>query len=164
MSLSRSSHSFHKTTECGCLCLCDLNLIPPKEKIYQDHLKNWELWMRRRKQIHCILGEKLGCHPTDLLMNSADTYRNIKEQKLILEYSKIVNHFDKYRGNPNFWKLPLSLKNRKPPYGGTDYFITEFKEEKNEIPEIQFIGVPDFILNEKDILPRTRYVNALFQN
>ncbi|XP_050308530.1 MYCBP-associated protein-like [Anthonomus grandis grandis] len=148
-----------------CACLCGLKLKPQeRDQTCKDHLLNWEIWMYRRRQMHNYLTRKLRRPPGDLLMNSGDTYRSVREEKLLLGYTKIETHFDKYRGNPEFWMLPVSLKSQVPPYKGSEYFKVKSYEERNEVPDITYVGVPDVLMDEKDIVPRTREFNRCWQN
>lgn len=138
------------------LCTCyytksqeKLRPLVPDKRLY-----NWKQWMKRRKQIHQKLGKQLERYPGNLVMNSAEEFRFVKEEKLALEYTKIPEP-DVQRGCPSFWKLPFSLKNR---CGGETYFSVQTKEERCEIPIIEHVGLPHHVLEEKDVLPRTRFV------
>lgn len=114
--------------------------------------------------MHEKLAQKRQCFAGDLLMNSGDNYRSIVEEKQVLEYRKINTNFDKYRGNPDFWKLPVSLKNLEPPFKSSEYFAVKSRPEKNQIPEVTHVGVPSRIMEEKDLLPRTRLVLEVVKN
>ncbi|CAG9764273.1 unnamed protein product [Ceutorhynchus assimilis] len=142
--------------------MCDIGCKGCNSRKCADPLKNWRLWLKRRQQMHQKLTTKLGCLPGELLMNSAENCRRVKEEQLVLRYTQIEDNFDKYRGDPIFWKLPPCFKSHVPPFKDTEYFLTRFKEEKNEIPELEYIGVPSAIMDEKDIRPRTRHLRSLW--
>ncbi|XP_030747569.1 uncharacterized protein LOC115876033 [Sitophilus oryzae] len=147
-----------------CVCSCALNLsAKPKEEPCCKELKNWEVWMQRRKRVHARL-KKLGRQSGNMLMNVGDEFRNVREEKLLLDATKIETQFDKYRGNPTFWTMPVCLKDKNPPYGCTELFAVKSKEERNEVGEIEKVGVPKMILQEKGILPRTRNLMDLWTN
>lgn len=111
----------------------------------------WEQWIQSRKKVHQKLGENLNRKPGELLMNASDELKNVKEEKILFNNAKITRNFDKYRGNPSFWTLPPG-DNAKDP----TYFLIPTKEQKNELTEIEHVGVPEVIAQEKDILPRKR--------
>ncbi|XP_076270435.1 uncharacterized protein LOC143202631 [Rhynchophorus ferrugineus] len=138
-----------------CVCLCDKISRKTTEEACSNQLKNWESWMQRRRDIHAKL-KKIGRQPGELLMNIGDEYRPLLEDKIALESTNISTDFDKYRGNPTFWTMSCSLSGKKKPYKGSEYFAVKSKEERNELPEIERIGIPNSMLLEKDILPRKR--------
>lgn len=140
-----------------CLCVkrAENDVKKEKPKKCPNHLENWEKWIERRKIIHARLTQKLGRLPGELIMNSFEEYRKIKEEKCQFEYTRVNTYFDKYRGNPEWWKLPYGLPD-KLGYGDPIYFAVKTKEEKNEIPHVDFVGIHEHILDEKNVLPRTR--------
>lgn len=156
MSFGSTTSQFSPKSGKACICLCGLKFPSRKDDKCPDHLQHWERWLDRRKKMHEKLFKKLRRHPASLLMNSGDCYRSIQEEKSILEYTKIETHFDRYRGNPEFWTLPCALKEKSPPYKFSEYFAVKSKAEKNQVPELEYVGVPDYIYNEKDVAPRTR--------
>ncbi|KAK9882181.1 hypothetical protein WA026_019695 [Henosepilachna vigintioctopunctata] len=128
-------------------------------------LENYSSWLQKRHEIHLKLNKKINRGSGDLLMNMGDEYNEVKEEKAGLEYTRIPQHFDKYRGNPKWWTLPPSLHDKctcRPDR--VKYFYQKTKEQKNEIPEIERIGLPYHIKSEKMLLPRTRNMYEMWQN
>lgn len=89
-------------------------------------------------------------------MNFADELRMVKEEQTLMDYTKIETEPDIYRGHPNFWKLPLELFNKNDPCGRSYLFKPLSLEEQGIVPTLERVGMPDAILKEKRILPRTR--------
>ncbi|KAL1490322.1 hypothetical protein ABEB36_013037 [Hypothenemus hampei] len=141
----------------GCLCLCGLKFKSLQRDKCPEHLKNWEKWMIERKQIYKRLAKKLNTKCENLLINQGDSCREVKEEKLLLEYAKIETHFDKYRGNPTFWKLPYRLKD-------SDCFAVKTAADKHEIPDIEYVGVPKKIVVEKGTSSKIRNLKNLWRN
>lgn len=114
----------------------------------ENSLKNWLTWQNEWQKVQAKITDKLQLPAGDLLMNYSTGLQNINQEKRILELAKIPREFDKYRGNPEFWTLPYALP-RKYPWckHEPDYFAVKTKKAKNEIPSIDHMGVPNFVLN-----------------
>lgn len=141
--------------------------VPPKlqnqKKIvecHQKHLKNWQKWITERKQIHERLTKSLDRSAGDLLMNLDEEYRRIQEERLLFEYCQINTNFDKYRGNPAFWKVPVGLTDKCDRSLNPTYFANMTKVEQNEIPLIEYVATPNYVKNEKNLLPCNRHLYA----
>ncbi|XP_031334113.1 MYCBP-associated protein-like [Photinus pyralis] len=66
-----------------------------KEKLSTDpRLKNWHEWMKKRKKMHLRLANLIKRDPGNLLMNTAEEVRQIKEQKTAFEYSRSLQDQD----------------------------------------------------------------------
>lgn len=138
---SKSQNSKKKTVQCG---------------LNHKHLKNWQKWIVERKHVHERLTNSLDRCAGDLLMNLDEEYRRIQEERLLFEYCKINTNFDKYRGNPAFWKVPVGLTDKFDRSLDPTYFVSMTKVEQNEIPLIEYVTTPNHIKNEKNILPCNR--------
>ncbi|XP_074025841.1 uncharacterized protein [Leptinotarsa decemlineata] len=144
----------------GCaFCQCYKSIKKKKRsfKSGTDPLKNWEKWLRERKMIQDRLTKILKKPAGELLMNISEEIRRVREEKLVFAYSQITTHFDKQRGNPEFWHLPQGLKNNNCDGNRNPiYFSVKSKEDRNEIPSIEYVATPQFVFGEKSVLPRTR--------
>ncbi|CAH1992377.1 unnamed protein product [Acanthoscelides obtectus] len=129
-----------------------------------NNLRHWEAWLEKRKQIHSVLGKKLNKEPGELLMNLGEECHKIKEERELIEYANINTYYDKYRGNPEFWKLPFGIKERCPPSRDPIMFSKKKKQDMNQIPDIEYFGTPDPILEEKSLLPRSRTLYKRWKN
>ncbi|KAG5898312.1 hypothetical protein JTB14_023001 [Gonioctena quinquepunctata] len=179
--------------ESGCVfCRCYKN-TEKKPKTYKPEreassLKNWEKWLEERRRVHSKLSQALNKPAGELLMNINEEKRQVQEEKLLYTHTRINTYFEKYRGNPEFWELPVGLKNKcgcknpihftvktkeekNVPVGLKNkcgcknpiYFTVKTKEEKNEIPSLEYVGTPDLILEEKNVLPRTRNLYEIWK-
>lgn len=122
-----------------------------------NSLRAWDEWLATRRQVFEKLSRDLGRPTGDLIMNTAETGRSVKEDKLVLEYTNIETNFDKYRGNPAFWNLPLAL----PDKCGRGYFAVETKQQQNIVPSVDYVGLSDCIKEEKNLLPYTRCLHLI---
>lgn len=132
------------------------NKLKPQPVKNDRRLQRWEDLMRTRKQVHAALGGDLGRDPGELLMNASEELRSVREEKMVLEYSRIADPPDKQRGCPGFWTLPEELTNKFDNSERSYCFVQKSHEEKCLVPTIPLVGVPNRILEEKDVLPRTR--------
>ncbi|RZC33962.1 MYCBP-associated protein [Asbolus verrucosus] len=145
----------------------DANEICRKETEAEEdtRLKNWSAWLKKWKNIEGRISEKIEKSPEQLLMRYADSVNNVNEEKLMLQYAKIPTEFDKYRGNPDFWKLPLSLPRRYEHCSQEpDYFAVRTEEERNIAPILELTGTPEYIQNEKNILYGARNIYKKWQD
>lgn len=159
-----SSEDFHKCDGRDCqVCLCERfstavlpNAAAATYSMQDRRLQHWEDYMRHRKRLQGMLGSRLNRRPGDLLMNAGDELRPVKEEKNLFEYAQILTPPDPQRGSPAFWNFPLELKNKEDACGRSYCFAQMTAEQTCTIPVIESVGVPTKILEEKDILPRTR--------
>lgn len=121
-------------------------------------LKNWQKWLQEREKLQNYLGNCLDRRPEELLMNLNEELRLVNEEKTLIDYTKIQTKFDYYRGNPNFWRLPLELHNKKDPSGRSFLFISETVKDKGVVPMLERVGIPKKISQEKHVYPRTRSI------
>lgn len=123
-------------------------------------LANYTTWLNQRHTVHHKLGVKLKRQSGELVMNVGDESNQVVEEKKALEYARIPQKFDKYRGNPEWWEFPPGLHD-KCCYrrDKVTYFYKKTQVQKNEIPKIEKVGVPGLIKNEKMLFPRTRSVD-----
>lgn len=118
-------------------------------------LQNWDDLMRTRQTLHGVLGENLDRRPGELLMNAAEEHRGVREEKSILEYTQIPAP-DKFRGCPGFWNLPEELTDKSKKRRRTYTALQLSNEQKCAVPLVERVGVPNRVLEEKDVLPRSR--------
>lgn len=145
------------TCKTGPVCECRPKV---KTKVVPDpRLKNWEEWMSKRKKMHNKLESLLKRESGEMVMNASEELRTVRENQMAIQYSKITKP-DPQRGCPSFWKFPLELKGKNESHPSC--FGVMPKEEKCEIPIIEHVGVPEKILEEKDVLPRTRQIGIVW--
>lgn len=109
-------------------------------------LHRWQKFLNDRKKIHKLLEKNVHRKPEELLMNAFEDYKTVKEEQMVLEYTKLPEA-DPLRGCPDFWKLPPALK--EPCYSPR-YFSVMPKSEGCKIPEIEYVKVPNYIKYEKE--------------
>lgn len=141
---------------CKVECECTIEETIPLEPESDPRLKNWENWLKIRKEVHKILGEHLERQSGDLLMNAYEDYRSTKEEKLIFDHTNILYPPDPQRGSPAFWATPVSLPNKCNRHCPTEYQAQLSYEEKCEVPDIEYAKVPNVIKKEKGVLPKNR--------
>lgn len=141
---------------------CKHNCLKPKKntkKECPDHLKNWEEWIEKRRPLYEKFYRELGRKPGELAMNYGEDFIKIQEQRTLFEYAKIDTHFDKYRGNPEFWHFPNQLKVKQPDM--LQYFAIKSNAQRNVIPKMEFIATPAFVLEkQKHLCPLLRSIFA----
>lgn len=143
----------------NCQTMADSSSIShPTPECDKRYLENWQKWLQERERLQSYLGKRLKHHPGELLMNAGDELRLVNEEKSLIHYTRILTKWDHWRGNPVFWKLPLELFNKCDPGGRSFLFKQMTKEEMGEVPTLERVGVPQRILMEKHIVPRTRNV------
>lgn len=123
----------------------------------ESKLNNWIKWMEIRKKFHKRVQQHLNRKPREMVMNKSDNYlQKVQDRMKIINAQ--INEPDKYRGCPNFWYLPLEVKHEflPPIYGQYT------KEQKCEIPEMEFVGIPNCTLEEKGLISSDEYVSYLF--
>ncbi|KAK9687080.1 MYCBP-associated protein family [Popillia japonica] len=130
------------------VCLCGKSDKRVEQHKIDPRLSNWEKWMKKRKESTLKIAKALDRHTEQLLCNYSEDLRTIKEEKEVLENTKIIYPHDRYRGNPSFWSLPLALHS-KPCQ--PDYFSVMTSAQKCEIPTMEYVFVPTEIRNEKSV-------------
>lgn len=121
-----------------------------------NSLENWRKWLQERKRLQNYLAKCLDRTPGDLLMNLDEEVRGIREEKTLIGYTQIETEVDKFRGSPNFWKMPLELVFRKNRDEKSYLFKNKTLEEKGIVPDLERVGFAKRILEEKHVFPRTR--------
>lgn len=151
--LPKECNHYEFDTTCTCEQETKSNSPPVKN---DRRLQCWEDLMKTRKKLHNFLGSHLNRGPGDLLMNASEEIKKVKEDKTILEYTKISSPPDKQRGCPSFWKVPEELIDKNNKEERSYCFVQMSREEKCEIPTVERVDVPTQVLHEKDVLPRNR--------
>ncbi|XP_018328334.1 uncharacterized protein LOC112904048 [Agrilus planipennis] len=129
------------------------------EHMLDNRLKNWNVWLERRKKIHEKLCKNLNRQPGDLLMNSFEELRQTNEIRLREYYEKRYTEPDPQRGCPGFWKMPHYLK-PLPGQRGPTHFAVMTPLEKCELPSVDYVRIPTEVQKKKDVLPRSRFTIA----
>lgn len=118
-----------------------------------SRFKSWHETLAKRKEIYKLLERRVNRKPDELLMNAFEDAKVIQDEKLMFEYAKIPKA-DPQRGCPNFWKLPLSLNE---PCDLPKYFAVPSKLDGCDIPDIEYVKVPNIIKKEKEATTRRYY-------
>lgn len=118
-----------------------------------NRLKNWGKWLKTHKKQYIHLKSKVNRNSASLLMNRfINEQRYINQEKTFIDKAKTYIKGDYYRGHPNFWKFPISLKCYKtlPPcyIAGQEYDRTK-PDPPPPFPE--YICTPDQILIDQGI-------------
>ncbi|KAL4706915.1 hypothetical protein ACJJTC_012374 [Scirpophaga incertulas] len=103
-------------------------------------LKNWEKWIKIRKNETEHLSSATNRPPVDLTMNLLEHVREDKERKLALEHAKI-DAKPAIRGG--LWEQPLHLKQKC--WYDPIYQVKRTAAEKGKPRVIEHIGVPKII-------------------
>lgn len=139
--------------------LQDFPVVSEKPKKIKND-KRFELWnkyLEERRQLNERLSKKLNRPIQSLIMNTIEAYRLKHEDQLIFDYITILDPPHPQRGSPAFWTLPIRLI----PKCGNDVIPLEVRmdaREKCQIPEIEYVAVPNHIRQETNTLERTKYV------
>ncbi|KAL2714791.1 hypothetical protein V1478_015976 [Vespula squamosa] len=131
----------------------DYNLTKDIPKDKEDRrLKNWKKWLVEREKISRRIKSITGRHKIDQTINSCEKVRSLIELKELMEYASIPVPVipDKYRGGPEFWKVPESLPKRD------DVCLPEItmvptKKDLNLLPDLTYVDVPKPIEKEKGL-------------
>lgn len=127
--------------------LDDCSVCKTIKKLKEDtRLEYWTKWLNRRKEVHKLLEQTVNRKPEELLMNTFEDVKTIEEEKLVLQYANIPEA-DAQRGCPGFWKLPMSLNE---PCALPKYFSVQSKLHGCDVPDIEYVKVPNAIKEEKD--------------
>lgn len=124
-----------------------------------DCLENWQKWLQERERLQSYLAKCLNRLPGDLVMNMDEDVRKVLEEKTLIQYSKI-----KTGAIHDFWNLPPELFDKHDPCGRSYVFKTKTLADKGIVPELELIGIPKRILEEKHIYPRTRSLWTQWNN
>lgn len=143
----------------GCqssVCSCTSIFSSQKCDDIAAPIKNWNNWQEKRKKMYNHLSMAISRSAGSLVMNLGDYMYYINEEKRMLENMKIPVKFDKYRGNPAFWKTPVALHDpcyKKDPR----YLAYMTKVERNIRPDMEYGGVPTVVREEQGLMQSTRY-------
>ncbi|KAL1132592.1 hypothetical protein AAG570_010544 [Ranatra chinensis] len=74
-----------------------------------ERLKNWSRWLKVRQAQQEALSRATARPPQCLAMNQEAGYE-LKREKWLIEQAATFIKPDKYRGHPDFWKVPTYLK------------------------------------------------------
>ncbi|KAG7190973.1 hypothetical protein KM043_007022 [Ampulex compressa] len=129
------------------------DLISKDEPISEDRrLVNWKTWLANRRKQYKHIENYTGRDQNDQVLNSSEKVRPLIEMRNLMD--RAARHFipDKYRGSPDFWKIPETLSNRGnpclPPVS-----VTHGKKVSNIRPGITYVATPELIQKEKDLKP-----------
>lgn len=123
----------------------------PKD-LEDRRLKNWKKWLIEREKIGRRIESITGRTNIDQIINSGEKVRSLIELKNLMEYASIPVPVipDKYRGGPEFWKVPESL----PKHGDIrlpDITTVPTKKDLNLPPDLTYVDVPELIEEEKGL-------------
>jgi hypothetical protein len=131
--------------------------VPKKTDDEDLRLRNWSTWLAEWNRVQGKAAEKRQEKPGQVAINFSEGVSNVNAEKAVLRYARIPTKFDKYRGNPDFWKLPTALPHKcKCGCFQRTYFTVKTKEESNVVPTVELVGIPDYIRHEKNILEEAR--------
>nr|CAD7577263.1 unnamed protein product [Timema californicum] len=97
------------------------------------------------------LDRQLSRSPADLLMNSTEDTRLLREEKEVMEYSRVLGPPDPFRGGPDFWKTPETLKTRACDDLGVTYPLQMTKVDRGIVPTMKYVDVPTALRREKEV-------------
>ncbi|KAL2738590.1 hypothetical protein V1477_011949 [Vespula maculifrons] len=129
----------------------DLTKDIPKD-IEDRRLKNWKKWLVEREKIGRRIKSITGRPEIDQTINSCEKVRPLVELKNLMEYASIPVPLipDKYRGGPEFWRVPESL----PKHGDVclpEITMVPTKKDLNLPPDMTYVDVPELIEEEKGL-------------
>lgn len=145
------------------LCVPNCNCWKHEQNIKEDRrLLVWDRNQRKSERIRNYLCESIARPKDQLLMNSLEKHRRIQEQRTVATYAQVPCQFDKYRGNPMWWKLPPKLKQicDEPQ----EYFIHLSRLERFVVPSLEYIRIPKLFataLTDKPLGSKSRKDDAL---
>lgn len=116
---------------------------PPYEE--DSRLSNWRKWINRHGRVRKRLGEARGGQ--ELLIDACEGVRRVREEKEVLENAQAVPEADPQRGCPSFWTFPPALQ--PDPCAEPIYFSQPSKLAGCEMPDMEYVHVPNSILQEK---------------
>lgn len=127
--------------------------ITPEEEMKEDpRLANWKRWLERRKKQYLHTRVKMRRHQVDQIQNySCEMIRPMVEMRNLIDCASFPVPVvpDKYRGGPEFWKVPEKLPT-VPCLPDIHFALT--KKDMNIAPELTYVGLPRLIEEEKDLL------------
>lgn len=123
----------------------------PKD-LEDRRLKNWKKWLIEREKIGRRIETITGRPNIDQIINSCEKVRSLIELKSLMEYASIPVPVipDKYRGGPEFWKIPESL----PKHGDIclpEITMVPTKKDLNLRPDMTYVDLPELIEEEKGL-------------
>ncbi|KAF3428180.1 hypothetical protein E2986_05494 [Frieseomelitta varia] len=127
--------------------------ISPQLPFPEDRrLVNWQKWLERWRLQYKQIRSTTGRHQNDQILNSCEKIRPLVEMRNLMDYATVPVPIipDKYRGGPEFWRTPEKLPKRVSCL--PDITLVPMKKELNIIPELTYVGTPELIEKEKDLL------------
>ncbi|NWI89598.1 MYBPP protein, partial [Pitta sordida] len=126
-----------------------------KKKAYQTHLaehkalQNWSHHMAIRRKQEKYLGEILQKPENELMMNIAENYRQVQEERDLIDRSLPALHPGKgYRVGSEFWSQPERIGNEL-----TGLMLTLTRTERGDPEPITHVGKPRTVQKETALKP-----------
>ncbi|XP_047360445.1 MYCBP-associated protein-like [Vespa velutina] len=132
----------------------DYNLIKDVPKDIEDRrLRNWKKWLAEREKISRRIKSITGRPKINQIINSSEKVRSLIELKNLMEYASIPVPVipDKYRGGPEFWKVPESLAKHGDDICLPEITMVPTKRDLNLPPDLTYVDVPELIEEEKGL-------------
>ncbi|XP_056002049.1 MYCBP-associated protein-like isoform X3 [Ostrea edulis] len=108
-------------------------------------LLNWQMKMMERKRQQGYISKLLQKNPEDLAMNAADNYRQIQEERYMIDRTIPFKDYGKgYRVGSEFWKQQERFGDEE-----TGIHMTLTKSEQGYPRPVEHMGVPKSIRHEK---------------
>lgn len=117
----------------------------PTEDNESNALRNWQAKMMERKRQQGYISKLVQKNPEDLVMNASDNFRQIQEDRYIIDRTiPAVDYGKGYRVGSEFWK-------QQEKFGDdlTGVHMTLTQTEKGYPPPIEHVGIPAAIRKEK---------------
>ncbi|KYN13244.1 PREDICTED: MYCBP-associated protein-like [Trachymyrmex cornetzi] len=111
---------------------------------------NWKKWVADHKKQNRYIEFVTGRSQGEQLQNSSEKFRSFVEIKNLMEHAAIPIVADKYRGRPEFWKMPEFLPDR----GNVclpEVSLTLSKKDLTLSSDLMHVGLPDLIAKERDL-------------
>ncbi|KYN42385.1 MYCBP-associated protein [Trachymyrmex septentrionalis] len=125
------------------------NLLSEDTSFSEDRgFINWKKWLADRKKQNRYIEFVTGRSQDEQLQNSSEKFRSFIEMKNLMEHAAIPIVTDKYRGRPEFWKMPEFLPDRG------DACLPEVSltlSKKDLTSDLMHVGLPDLIAKERDL-------------
>lgn len=126
------------------------NLISEDTSFSEDRrLVNWKKWLvDRKKQSRHIASVGRSC--INQLQSSSEKFRAFVEMRDLMEQAALPVNVDKYRGGPEFWRMPESL----PDHCGAilpKVSLTLPRKELYPPPDLIHVELPDLTASERSL-------------
>ncbi|XP_077993073.1 MYCBP-associated protein-like isoform X1 [Glandiceps talaboti] len=121
--------------------------IPPQNPLLDENnaLKNWQQKMIDRKKQQGYISKLLQRAPEHLVMNQAEDYRKIQEERYLIDRSiPAVDYGKGYRVGSEFWKQVEKIGDDL-----TGVQMTLKQSERGYPPPIEHVGNPTIVQQEK---------------